>query len=221
MKNLSIAVLLSMLVMTVPCLAMEKASQAKKWPAIKPAQIKTFVTSENAKVVLDIFSKKKPTEKLYVLRCNDLYSHDLAVDEDEYYGMFQCHLLSTSIKSGGLDLLAGEHLWDMNKSWNTRGVFKYEQLVGPCKNNPEFGLHREFNMRGMKLELTISNFSAPPIVDVLTEKVKFHYSFDFEAKVIPNKKATSKYTYPSAKEYCGGEYELNDKGEAVYFETGN
>lgn len=205
--------------MAVPCLAMEKASQSKKWPTIKPAQIRTFVTSENAKVVLDIFSEDNTSEKLYELRCNKADADDKADGEDDYYGMFQCHLLA--LKERGSDLLSGEDSWNFNKSYNTRGVFKYEQLIGPCKNNPAFGFHREFNLRGMKLALAISNFSAPPIVDMLTEKVKPHFSFYFEAKVIPNKKATSEKTAPSAKKFCGGYYKLNDKGEAIYHESSN
>jgi len=197
----------------------EELSRANKWPTIQPTHIKTFLTSENSKVVLEIFSKSNPSEKLYILRCNRADSPDRLPDENEYYGMFQCHFLP--VKSDGPELLEGEDGWNMNKSYNTRGVFTYEQLLGPCKNNPEFGLHREFNMRGMKLELTISDFSSPPMADMLTEKIKPDYSFNFEAKVSPNKSAISEYTSPSAKKYCGGYYKVNANGKAVYHESGH
>jgi hypothetical protein len=194
----------------------EKEKHIYNWPDITPAQINTHVKydkeNDNAKVVMNIFSKEKPSEMLYTLSCNrgDLKNFR---DEDEFFSMFQCHMLA---KDSG-DLLDGEDGWAW-KSWDTRGVFTYEQLMGPCKDNPEFGFHREFNMRRMKLEITISNFNAPSMVDMLSEKVEPSFSFDFEAKVTPNDKAISEYTSPSAKEYCGGYYELNSNNEAVYHE---
>jgi hypothetical protein len=197
----------------------EDVTQLENWPTIQPAQIKTFVTSENSKVVLDIYSKDNPSEKLYTLRCNKGDADDKIVGEDDYYGMFQCHFLP--IKTSGPELLIGEDDWNFNKSYNTRGVFKYEQLIGPCKNDPEFGFRREFNMRGMKLELAISNFSSPQMADMLIKKIMPHFSFDFEVKIIPNESAKSKYTSPSAKKYCGGYYEINSNGEAVYHESSN
>lgn len=210
---------LSLLAMMSVCLATESLIQSQRWPTIRPAQLKTFVTSERSKVVLDIYSADNPSEKLYQLRCNRGDAGDKADGEDDYYGMFQCHLLS--LKDSRQELLNGEDAWNLNRSYNTRGVFKYEQLIGPCKKDPEFGFHREFNMRGMKLILTISNFNSPSMVDMLTGKIQTHYSFDFMAKVIPNKSATSKYTSPSAKKYCGGYYEINANGEAIYHESSN
>lgn len=195
------------------------ANRKDMWPSIKPAQIKTFVSSESPKVVLDIFSDENPSEKLYTLRCNKGDSEDKVTGEDDYYGMFQCHLIV--VKTLGPELLEGEGSWDLGKSYNTRGVFRYEQLIGPCKNDPEFGFHREFNMRGMKLELTIFNFSSPSIKDMLTGKVQPQFSFAFEAKVTPNILAISKFTSPSAKKYCGGYYEIDVNGEAVYHDSAN
>jgi hypothetical protein len=196
----------------------EAVSQSKNWATIRPAQVKTFVTSENSKIVMDIYSAESPFEKLYVLRCNKGDANDIVPGENDYYGMFQCHLLSS--KESGPELLEGENDWSLGKSYNTRGVFTYEQLIGPCRSSAEFGFHREFNMRGMKLEVTISNFSSPSMTDMLTEKIKPHFSFDFEAKVVPNKSAKTKYTSPSARKYCGGYYKINTNGDAVYYETG-
>lgn len=118
-------------------------------------------------------------------------------------------------------MLMGEFEWDLNKGYNTRGVFKLEQLIGPCKDDPEFGAHREFNMRRMKLELTLTNFVSPPIIDLITHKAEFSFSFDLEAKISPNEAAISKYTFPSAKKYCGGYYRINADGLLEYFEAGN
>ena len=219
MKNLSIASLFSLFTIMVSTAIGGEVSTTQKWPTIRPAQLKKFITSENSKVVLDIFSEDSPSGKIYELRCNKGDADDKADGEDDYYGMFQCHLLPTN--ESGPELFVGEDGWDFNKSYNTRGVFRYEQLVGPCKNNPEFGLHREFNMRGMKVELTISNFSSPPMADMLTGKIQPNYSFDFEANVTVNKSATSKYTSPSAKKYCGGYYKINANCEAVYHKSDN
>ena len=71
MKSLSIllAIVLS-LVMQEACMANEKGQQIFTWPEIQPTQLKTHVTSENAKGVLDIFSKENPSQKLYILTCN-------------------------------------------------------------------------------------------------------------------------------------------------------
>jgi len=184
------------------------------WPRIKPAQIQTFVSSENPEVALDIFSDENRSEAIYTLRCNKGDSEDKIPYEDDYYGMFQCHLID--LNSHGPELLNGEDSWNRDRSYNTRGVFTYEQLMGPCESDPKFGFHREFNMRGMKLELTISNFSSPSMADMLTGNVEPSFSFDFEAKVTPNISATSEFTSPSAKKYCGGHYEIDVNGEAVY-----
>ncbi len=71
-------------------------------------------------------------------------------------------------------------------------------------------------MRGIKLELTISNFKSPPISEILSEKVPPYYSFDFMVKATPEKKAVSEFTYPEANEYCGGSYEINSNGKIEY-----
>ena len=189
------------------------------WPTILPARTSTFVTSENSGVILDIFSEDNPSVKLYTLRCNNGNAQYKIPGEGDYSGMFQCHLLS--LCAAGPDLLEGEDDWSGGKSYNTRGVFKYEQLIGPCNDDPEFGFHREFNMRGMKLELTVSNFESPPIVDMITGKTEPRYNFDFDVVVTPNKSAMSKYTSPSAKKCCSGYYTVNSNGEAVYHESSN
>jgi hypothetical protein len=206
------------LVMQGACMAREKEQKIYDWPEIQPTQLKTHLTSENAKLISDIFSKENPSERLYVLSCNKGDAQANTAGEDDYYGMYQCHLLS--LKGTGPELLDGEDGWNRGKSYNTRGVFMYEQLIGPCKDDPEFGFHREFNMRGMKLELTISDFNSPAMTDMLSGKAKPSFSFDLEAKITPNKSAISKYTSPSSKAYCGGYYTLNTIGEATYHELG-
>lgn len=195
----------------------DENSQPLSWPTVLPAQVSVSVTSENAKVILDVYSSEGKREKLYQLRCNKGDSEDKAENEDDYYPMWQCHFIQ--IGNSGPELLEGEYHWSFGKSYNTRGRFTHEQLIGPCKDDPEFGFHREFNMRRMKLELTILNFIAPPIADMITEKTKPSFSFDFQAKVSPNESALSAQTSPSAKKYCGGYYEINSEGKAIYREV--
>lgn len=211
-----LGVLCLMVILGGNTIAGEVPQEVKSWPTIRATQVSMRVTSENSKVILDIFSEDNPVEILYKLRCNKGDAVDRLEIEDEYYGMFQCHLID--MKGDGPELLIGENNWNYNKTSNTRGVFTYEQLVGPCKSDPEFGFKREFYMRGMKLRLSISNFNSPPVADVITGKVQLTYTFYFEAKVMPDKYSTSKYTSPSAKKYCGGYYKVNDKGEAIYHE---
>ncbi|GAB6140615.1 hypothetical protein JCM14076_13440 [Methylosoma difficile] len=186
----------------------------KIWPKIKPTSLSSLVTTEHPKFVLNIFSEENPEEKLYELRCND----GDAVDDDsvEYYGMYKCQLFYKS--NIGVDLINGIEHWTFNKTFNTRGGFASEQMLGPCNNNPEFGHRREFNLRGIKLELTVSNFSSPSMVDMLSGKEKPHYSFNFEAKVTSNINASTEYSTPIAEKYCGGYYKLDSNGKAIYHE---
>lgn len=185
------------------------------WPGVKPISLNVHVTSKNPKVVLDVYSDRESSNPLYQLRCNAGDAEDRLEKEDYYYSMFQCHLIDMNNKP--LNLLMGTESWVI-KDYHTRAIFTYEQLMGPCKDNPFYGFRREFKVRGMNVVLAISKFESPSMADMLSERVTPRFSFDFQVDITPNPSAVGGLPEPAPGNYCGGYYELNSRGEAIYHE---
>ncbi len=186
-------------------------SLPKQWATIQSTSLKVFVTSEKPEVSMKILAASDTKKPLYELTCNKGDTVD--ANGVEYYRMFQCYLFP--ITGEPSDLLWGAESWAV-KAYETRGVFTYEQLIGPCKSDLNYGQHRVFYMRGMRLELSISNFKSPLIADMISGRASPKFSFDLDIKVQPNTNAVSEITAPPAENYCGGYDKLNANGEAVY-----
>jgi hypothetical protein len=172
--------ILPLLLVAPAAFARDEQTAPGGWPLVRPIEVRKRIESGNARVRVAILSALSGME-LYELRCNELDARDAKDDGGaEYYGMFQCRLWQA--REG--DLLRSGAAWE--DDYTTRGVFDFEQVVGPCRKDAGFGLSRTFFVRGMKLVLTISSFESPPIAESLAAaKTHFDFRFDFDVSVAP------------------------------------
>lgn len=168
-----------------------------------------YISSETVGVNLNI--KSVEGEVLYNLRCNQSgYEND--PDGFEYYGAFQCILLDVRRDSG--DLFEEDYSW--SKSWRTRGVFTYEQMVGPCKESVSYGVVRSMNIRDLNIEISLKNITTPEMADMINEVKPPSFSADLRVKVSKSKKYISGGIEPTVDQYCSGAYVVDDSGKLIY-----
>lgn len=129
-------------------------AQQKIWPQITPVnRIYHFDSAKNAYIDLYIFSING--EKLYNLKChNYLYEDDPDFD---YSGEFECRMVSLYSKETVSTLLTENPM--QSADWDSRARFFSFQLSGDCGKYPDYGLARNFRLRGMSINLKMSNIS--------------------------------------------------------------
>ncbi len=196
-----------------PRLADHGDGDTQSWQPVRPIEVRKRIETGNAKVRVAILAATSEVP-LYELRCNELDARDSAAEGgEEYFGMFQCRLW----QAREADLLRAGADWE--DKYTTRGVFEFEQVVGPCKSDPYFGLRRTFLLRGMRLVLEISSFESPPVADLLASRAQRHFRFDFDVSIAPDAGAAAARAPNPPGRYCNGIYVLDGSGRAVYEET--
>ena len=134
------------------CLLMSVSASAQSYPV--PASIrKTFDVSNVSKADISLQIKARDGRALYALQCHSAgYEGDSSF---EYSGDFECRLILAEGQNTYSTLLTE----DLNQSrdWESRGRFFAASLESECANIPEFGAVRNFELRGMRLTLRISD----------------------------------------------------------------
>jgi hypothetical protein len=125
---------------------------ASSWPKIKPMERVVQFDAEHQRA--EVYITSPDGKNLYVLDCFHPGFDD--VEESNYAELLQCDFSTAS--NGFSNLLYSQtELHDNAKIG--RGSFLYEQSVqGMCKQDALYGSHRVFNLRGLRLELSIRNF---------------------------------------------------------------
>jgi hypothetical protein len=113
-------------------------SQTFEVPDVSQANVITLIRSKTGK-------------PLYRLRC---HSAGFTGDSDfDYSGDFECRLSSAVHKDKYSTLLTEDK--HQSRDWESRGRFFASELKGECAKIPNFGVERQFKLRGMDLTLRI------------------------------------------------------------------
>jgi hypothetical protein len=127
-------------------------SWSQAYPAVKEIQRSFLISSvANTNVSLDIDSEKG--KSLYHLQC---HTAGYAGDPDfDYSGDFECRLsLIGNPNSYSTSLTENAR---QSRDWESRGRFFAIELRDPCARIPEFGASRNFKLRGMDMNLQITD----------------------------------------------------------------
>lgn len=140
------------LTIMVFCLFFSVSASAQSYPA--PASIKkTFDVSDVSKADISLQIKAPDGHALYTLQCHSAgYEGDSSFD---YSGDFECRLILAEGQNTYSTLLTED--LDQSRDWESRGRFFAASLKGECANVPEYGAVRNFELRGMRLTLRISD----------------------------------------------------------------
>jgi hypothetical protein len=129
-----------------------RQSWSEAYPAVKEIRRSFLISSvANTNVSLDIDSENgKP---LYHLQCHTAgYTGDPDFD---YSGDFECRL-SIIGEPNSFSTLLTENA-RQSRDWESRGRFFAIALRDPCARIPEFGASRNFKLRGMGMNLQITD----------------------------------------------------------------
>lgn len=176
-------------------IAREK-SAIPAWPKVR-ALTQEFHFPDALRAAVDLKLTDTSGRKIYVLHCRpgalvlkSVKPHTLPNDAD-FWADFDCHLHSLYSHDRYESLLI-DNPYDNDES-HSRGEFYYYNLQGSCSNYPEWGRKRSFRLRGMRLQLELSDIQlvADPPPGRLT-------SFGFKVEVIPDPLALSAISEPPA-----------------------
>lgn len=132
------------------CASVSKADS--RYPHIVPMERVVFVGNvEKANVRVAINSTKgKP---IYRIQC---HSASYRSDPDfNYSGDFECRMTSAGHGNAYSTLFTEDP--NQSRDWESRARFFSSDLKDECAQIPEFGLTRNFRLRGMKVTLQILN----------------------------------------------------------------
>jgi hypothetical protein len=123
--------------------------QVAPWSRAFPIDLTRPLTTFNAPILA------RDGRRLYEISCVGGTIEGLdrlsAQEGEDYIAPLSCNL--ADVRTGEQWLL-GE---DGTPHWHTRAQFHAEQLEGACARYPEFGLMRNFRLRGMKIRLQVSD----------------------------------------------------------------
>jgi|GEM_PF-6498931 len=197
---LQILLNLFILVFTVPALSANIASVDRAF----------YISSASVGVDFDI--KSTSGEALYNFRCYN--GGHIDPDEIEYFGAFQCILFAVNPDS--IDLFE-EIKYDWSTRWRTRGMFSYEQMVGPCKNDNIYGITRKMHVRDIDIELSLTEIKIPSMIDMIKGVIPAEFSANLSVKVSESKKYNNGSIQPAPKKYCAGAYNLDSSGNGLIY----
>ena len=127
---------------------------AGAWPVVIPfTQTARISDSASAHAVFMISGRS--ARPLYKLACYGSRAQPSGNDF-EYDGDFECRLTAEDGQNSRYSTLLTEDP-DQSRDWQSRARFFGSELVGDCGQIPEFGRVRDFSVRGMRIELRVSD----------------------------------------------------------------
>ncbi len=127
-------------------------AEASRWPAILPMKETFRIESAAGPVSIEIPILTPSRAMAYMLFCRSD-----AHEPSEGVPSFLCTL---NEKAGEMEsTFLGE---DGSPAWHTRGQYHMQELLGECASYPEYGAHRTFRLRGLRLELTAADVKQGP-----------------------------------------------------------
>jgi len=172
-----------------------------------------FPKAQEAALWLPIFDERGRTS--YYLSCSspsgwvpefpiERYSYDPSGD-------FDCHLESALDAECAIGPLFRDRTLAGEKDWSTRSRFFAREVTGACASYPDYGRRREFELRGMTVQLEMDHVSlmnAPR-----GARGPLLASFDFRVRVNRNPLA-HKPTAAKSKYKAPGSFALGEKSQS-------
>jgi hypothetical protein len=191
---------LLILVFTAPALGAKIVSSDRSF----------YISSASTGVDFDI--KSTNGDVLYNFRCYN--GGHIDSDEIEYFGAFQCMLFAVNPDS--IDLFE-EIKYDWSTRWRTRGMFSYEQMVGPCMKDNAYGINRKMHVRDLHIELSLTEIKTPSMIDMIKGEVPAEFSANLNIKVSESKEYNNGAIQPIPKKYCAGSYTVDSSGNGLIY----
>jgi len=182
----------------------------EQWPKVSPLDATFAVSSQNPHVETIVFSEKG--DPVYRLTCHE---GDFENDRDGSFDfLFHCKLFPMNTKVEFRDLFWPSDNWRRSR---TRAKFR-SGFDGLCKDHPYYGQRRIFQLRGMRIELQVSDFSQTPSVqEQLTRDLdpnEYRLKLKLRVIAVPDPTATARIAGP-AQEVCDVEYSVDGNGRLV------
>jgi hypothetical protein len=145
------------LAIAVPSLvAQSPVTHRRDWPKIRSFQFKTRVNAKSRQIFFSVPIYNVTGNVEYTFTCHggtDEYLDSLEKSLGECIVSPMCFFLSKGSQQTTGALLAE----DAAASWHTRAQVRYESLIGPCGDYPEFGRVRHFRVMAMQITVEFSN----------------------------------------------------------------
>lgn len=181
---------------TMPFLLITLSAGQSRWPAIKQQEfVFHFVEGKSETFSANILSVSG--KSVYHVECASAHgSSQLETAGDVWSGDIECHLQPTEKQRiYNVSLLLSPK--DPSVS-SGRAVFLAYELKGQCANFPDWGLSREFRLRGMRLVLSLLN----PVFQRYTDENHFtgFKAVDLAIRIYPDPLAMSTLALPAQYE---------------------
>jgi len=134
----------------------------KPWPKVRFFTHEWYISSAS-KAGTDTpvlaYIEDSAGEPTYKIECHSgEYSNQ---SEMNFSGTYQCALFAWNDGHNlSWNLLADRD--HQNSDWDNRGRMLAQQLEGSCRKTAEYGIHRTFRLRGMRLDLTFKDLKWGP-----------------------------------------------------------
>ena len=153
----------------------EAWTKPSHWPSMASQSYTIPIDFRASHTVVNVNLRSRQGSAIYRLVCfSGRESEALAVDS----GGLLCGLAEKDVPNSALlsnrTLLSGT-----DPALYTRGSFNPEELVGACAGYPDYGVSREFRLRGFRLTITIAKLQVAPTYH---GGASWRESFDFDSK---------------------------------------
>lgn len=179
---------------------------ASEWPDVQPIRRSYRIADDDlADISLDIVDKNVKTVYRLICKPGDYEDADF-----DYSGLLQCRLASDDAP----DLLVQP---GASRDWLSRGLFDIGQLTGNCKFDRDFGMKRQFKLRGMQIYISINHLQRHNRREKKGRGIR--YSYYLKIAVVPDPYAQNGFDrrvlWPSPKV---NEYLLDCKNKTPWWD---
>lgn len=164
------------------------SGNAESWPTIQPVEAKQNYVHpgmNGTDTAFLLLLRSRNGTPLYKLECHNGNYEETS--ELNFSGDFQCALFA--LKDGdraSWNLLATNSKAEQGSDWLNRGRMTANQLWGDCGAIPEYGVTREFRLRGMLLRFRFTDLQWSPSSEHRQPQLE---GFTFEVSALPDRGA--------------------------------
>ena len=132
----------------------QPSSLERHWPVIQPVHRRVLIDLHSERIQIDVPIKAQDGKVVYTFACRGGSDRYLDTLPENWVGPLMC-TLAEGTRATETSLLSE----DDSAAWHSRGQYRPEDLVGACGDYPEYGRHRSFRLRGMRVTLDAQDVS--------------------------------------------------------------
>ncbi len=148
------------------------------WPQILPRTERVAIDLRAEQIVVDVPIRTRAGHVAYHFACRGGAERYLDSLKGNWAGPLMC-TLAEGERASETSLLSE----DDSPAWFSRGQFRGDDLIGDCAKYPEYGAHRSFRLRGMRLTLDAEH--------IASDGQGAAQSFELVLSVLPERSATT------------------------------